>query len=209
MVKVRKESLFQAHLSKAINIKRQKKIETKGEYSPSDSFKPDDSPLRILTIGWGSLKKIAHDASTFKINPQPIRTVGNSPLHISGKLVQKSPTRLKPGHKESKSINNLSPTSLSDFESGMMADSHFSYQVELANREKALTTDFEKRLKSKLADLKGEEKRYSRQLLILLKKACMILGCLNAEHFLRRELGINMAIMFKRYDTDREFWKQV
>lgn len=206
-MKVRQESFFQAQLTRALDAKKQKKLLNTEGYSPTDSLKKDESPLKLLTIGWWNESNRMSDSQGFKIKPKPIRTLHVNSPQFKNKPSQRSPRRIQPGHVKSKSVNPQVGTLDGPFESARKTEANFSYQIEMANREKELVGEFENRLKQKLTSLRGEERRLSRQILILMKKACMVLGCVSAEHFLRRDLGINMAIVFKRYDTNHEFWR--
>ena len=82
----------------------------------------------------------------------------------------------------------------------------FKYQLELANKEKEIMTEFQKKFKVRITALKGEEKRNSKSFFIVFKKACMIFGRFHAELFFRKEFNISMSIFFKRYDVGQTFW---
>lgn len=207
-VKNCKEFLFQVQLNKSIDEKfTNKKTDEIGEKA-IDSPKIEDSSLKLKTIGWDKHREGKKRSSIFRIQANTSEErlkPSTSEISLQSKLSLQA--RKKVSNPMSKiSLERVKFGKTDIIPRSLHIDERYWYQLELANKEKEIMQEFEKRFKLRLISIKGEEKRNSKAFLILFKKACMVFGRYEAELFIRKEFNISMSIFFKRYDIDHSFW---
>ena len=207
LVKVQKDHIVQAQIRHAMKTKIKNKMKHDRNYSPSDTPQKGDSPLKLQTFEWTGSHNRFNKQGSFKIDAQPIESINARPT-----IVKTFSKILSPQSSINKQLAERGADLSEMLLKGKQAtqiDPNIREQIDLFNKEKELLNEIGRKIKNKMESYKGDEKRFSKNYLILMKKACMIFGYYNAEQFFLKELKIKMSIFFKRHDSQHKYSKLV